>query len=238
MKNNMAPPLSTLQKTNVVYLFECPLPHCQAETYIGLTQTTLSRRLTMHGQNGSIYKHFTTCHSAKPSREQLTENTSIIAKATDRYKLLIKEALLIMKHSPSINIQYDNFTKVLKLHAHRNVNLPLTTRPAPADIPSTPTTPNIVPSAPPLHGDQIDGGAQALIHSPLNDKDTELILQRNTNSSSTSLNTAHLAELENSNNYPQIDPNDHSTKQANDLITEIARSSRPVNKTLSAPILL
>ena len=87
---NIALTLSTLQKTNVVYLFECPLPHCQAETYIGLTQTTLSRRLTMHGQDGSIYKHFAT-YSTKPTREQLTENTSIIAKATDRYTLLINE---------------------------------------------------------------------------------------------------------------------------------------------------
>ena len=126
MKNNMAQPLNTLQKSNVVYSFQCPLPHCQAETYIGLTQTTLSRRLTMHGQDSSIYKHFTSSHGTKPTREQLTENTSIIATATDRYRLLIKEALLIMKRTPSINKQYDNFTNVLKLHAHRPVNLSAT----------------------------------------------------------------------------------------------------------------
>ena len=65
MKNNMAPPPSTLQQTNAVYLFQCSLPHSQAETYVGLTQTTLSRRLTMHGQDGSICKHFATTHNKK-----------------------------------------------------------------------------------------------------------------------------------------------------------------------------
>ena len=123
MKNNLAPPRAILQQTNLVYSFECPFPHSQAEVYIGLTQTTLSRRLTMHGQSGSIYKHFETYHNMKPTREQLTENTKIIAKANDRYKLLIKEALLILKNSPSINKQYDNFTNILKLHGHRPTNL-------------------------------------------------------------------------------------------------------------------
>jgi len=120
MKNNMAPPPTTMQQTNVVYKFICPLPHSKAEEYIGLTQTTLSRRLTMHGQNGSIYKHFINTHNSKPSREQLTDNTAVIAKANDRYKLSIKEALLIMNNEPSLNIQFDNFTNILKLYNHRN----------------------------------------------------------------------------------------------------------------------
>ena len=136
MRNNMAPFPQSLQQTCVVYKFSCPLPHCKAEEYIGLTQTTLSRRLTMHGQNGSIYKHFKDNHNTKPTRDQLTQNTKIIAKANDRYKLAIKEALLILKHSPSINIQFDNFTNILKLHNHRN--------------PQTQATPfKIVPIPPP-----------------------------------------------------------------------------------------
>ena len=57
MKNNLSAKPTTLQQTNVVYSFSCPSPHCKAEQYIGLTQTTLSRRLTMHAQAGSIFQH-------------------------------------------------------------------------------------------------------------------------------------------------------------------------------------
>ena len=50
----------SLQSTNVVYKFTCPLKHTSIETYIGHTRTTLSRRLTMHLQGGSIAAHFQT----------------------------------------------------------------------------------------------------------------------------------------------------------------------------------
>ena len=119
MKNNLTPTLPTLQQRGLVYKFQCPLPHSKAVTYIGFTQTTLSRRLTMHGQNGSIYNHFINSHNCKPTRDQLTENTIIITRDTDRYKLAIKEALIIINDSPSLNIQFDNFSNILKLH-HRN----------------------------------------------------------------------------------------------------------------------
>jgi len=39
----MAPPPTTMQQTNVVYKFICPLPHSKAEEYIGLTQKGLPR---------------------------------------------------------------------------------------------------------------------------------------------------------------------------------------------------
>jgi len=122
MKNNLTPKPSPLQQTNVCYKFSCPFPHSKAEQYIGLTQTTLSRRLTMHAQTGSIYQHFLNEHQTKPTRVQLTENTTIIARADNRYKLAIKEALLILHNNPSINKQFDNFTNILKIHAHRNPN--------------------------------------------------------------------------------------------------------------------
>ena len=116
MKNNMSPPPTTLQQTNVVYKFKCPLPHSQVVEYVGLTSTTLSRRLTCHGQNGSILNHFEESHNCKPTRDQLTTNTSIVTKETDRYKLAIKEALVILNQKPLINKQFDNFTNVLKLY--------------------------------------------------------------------------------------------------------------------------
>ena len=132
MKNNLLPPPPVLQQTNVIYKFVCPMPHSQAVEYIGFTQTKLSRRLTLHGQNGSIYRHFQESHNCKPTREQLTQNTTIIARDTDRHRLTIKEALLILHNAPLINKQFDNFTNTLKLQSHRN-----TTKPAPVHMPST-----------------------------------------------------------------------------------------------------
>ena len=41
LKNNTAPPPPPLQQCNVVYQFQCPLPHSKAENYIGCTTTTL-----------------------------------------------------------------------------------------------------------------------------------------------------------------------------------------------------
>merc|ERR1712002_960074 len=76
----------------------------------------------MHSQAGSIFQHFKNNHQARPTRNQLADNTTIMARAENRFKLSIKEALLILHNAPSINKQFDNFTNILKLHAHRNNN--------------------------------------------------------------------------------------------------------------------
>ena len=152
MKNNMTPTPTSLQQTNVIYKFKCPLPHSQAVEYVGLTQTSLSRRLTMHGQNGSIYQHFTDSHNKKPNREELTNNTTIIARAPDRYRLAIKEALLIQKYAPTINKQFYNFTNILRLHNPRNIKLPnpptffVPTLPTPSILTQDPS-PNLLDSS-------------------------------------------------------------------------------------------
>ena len=69
-----------------------------------------------------------------PSKQQLIDNTKIIAQADTKYKLLIKEALLIQKHNPAINKQFDSFPNILKLHINRRpgnnqptINTPLST---------------------------------------------------------------------------------------------------------------
>ena len=118
MKNNLMPPLQPLEQTNVIYKFTCPMSHGQATEYIGFSQTTLSQRLTAHKQNGSICNHFKTEHKLKPTREQLTENTKIVAREADRHRLAIKEALLILKEKPIINKQFDNFSGILKLFSN------------------------------------------------------------------------------------------------------------------------
>ena len=61
IKNNSSPLIGVLQKTNVIYQFKCPLGDCISENnniYIGLTSTTLSRRLTIHlYDTSSIVQH-------------------------------------------------------------------------------------------------------------------------------------------------------------------------------------
>ena len=144
MRNNLSPPTPTIKKTNVIYCFKCPLPHGDAVEYVGLTSTTIDRRLTSHLQRGSILEHFKDCHSTKPTKQQLADNTTILDHAPDRYRLFIKEALHIIKQNPSINRQYDNFTNVLKLYTHRNY----TDRRPPLVHPTSPTRPHV--TSPPL----------------------------------------------------------------------------------------
>ena len=61
IKNNSSPSIGVLQKINVIYQFKCPLGDCISDNnniYVGLTSTTLSRRLTMHlSDTSSISQH-------------------------------------------------------------------------------------------------------------------------------------------------------------------------------------
>ena len=115
MKNNLSPPTPTIQKTNVIYRFKCPLPHGDAAEYIGLTSTTVNKRLASHLQRGSILEHFKDCHNDKPTKKQLTDNTTILDHAPDRYRLFIKEALHIIKiihlsiNSMTISLMSSNY---------------------------------------------------------------------------------------------------------------------------------
>ena len=120
MKNNSAPAPPISQRTNVVYKFNCPYPHGEAENYIGLTTTTINTRMTRHVQTGSIRKHFEDVHHTRPTKSEILDNTSILTFAENRQKLYIKEALFILQENPTINRQYDNFTNILKLYKSRN----------------------------------------------------------------------------------------------------------------------
>ena len=115
MKNNLAPPKPLLENTNLVYAFTCPLSHSKVTSYIGFTTTRLSRRLYHHTQQGSIKEHFSKYHDTKVTKEILHSNTNIITTASDKTRLIIKEALLISKHSPIINKQFCQFDNTLKL---------------------------------------------------------------------------------------------------------------------------
>ena len=119
MKNSCLPPIPESDKSRVCYKFTCPIQDCKPDEYIGYTETKLSNRLNNHTYKGSIREHFSTHHNSLPTKQQLIDNTKIKAQADTKYKLLIKEALLIQKHNPVINRQFDSFPNILKLHIHR-----------------------------------------------------------------------------------------------------------------------
>ena len=116
MKNSVDSESDDLKKTNVVYEFKCPMSHDQVASYIGITQNSLSRRLTLHLQNGSIKQHYLQYHNKEITRKEIVDNTKIIKMESNRYRLLIKEALLIQQKGPIINKQFDCFPNILKLY--------------------------------------------------------------------------------------------------------------------------
>ena len=77
------PRLGFCKKTNVIYKFKCPLGDCISDNNnisVGLTSTTLSRRLTMHlSDTSSIAQHLKK-HSCPTTqlRKILTDNTTIL----------------------------------------------------------------------------------------------------------------------------------------------------------------
>ena len=97
MKNNQTPKPPPLQQTNLIYEYKCPIGECEHQTnsYIGLTCTTLSRRLTMHLQQDGPKHHTEHHHNSLLTRDMLVKNTNIIATETNYNRLHILEALLI-----------------------------------------------------------------------------------------------------------------------------------------------
>ena len=86
-----------LDRTNVVYMFKCPLGDCvskETNAYVGLTITTLSKRYTMQlNDSSSIDLHLKT-HSIPKSefRKILVENTTIITDEINKLRLQILKA--------------------------------------------------------------------------------------------------------------------------------------------------
>ena len=120
MKNN--PQVNApLQKTNVIYEYDCTLGDCELQKnhkYIGETVTTLSRRLTMHLASGGPYIHTKQDHKTLLTRKMLVENTKILAHITDYNRLMIRESLLIKQEKPSINNQATGVARTLQLFSN------------------------------------------------------------------------------------------------------------------------
>ena len=121
-KNNQSPPPSDLQKTNVVYEFKCQTGECEHlnNSYIGVTTTSLSRRLTMHkGPGGGAPKsHHENIHNLPITRNILVNNTKILRGENDNNRLMIIEALLIQSKQPVLNQQVTGSCRTLKLHSN------------------------------------------------------------------------------------------------------------------------
>ena len=74
IRNNSSPSIGVLQKTNVIYKFKCPLGDCISDNnnniYVGLTSTTLSRRLTMNFSDASSIAQHLKKHSCPTTQQR------------------------------------------------------------------------------------------------------------------------------------------------------------------------
>ena len=78
------------------------------QAYIGLTKTTLRRRMQAHRNHGGINSHFTTVHDRKPLVNELLDNTSIVHRESKRFRLSIAEAVSIALNHPILNTQTES----------------------------------------------------------------------------------------------------------------------------------
>ena len=91
-----------------IYSYKCTLGDCALRpncNYIGLTTTTLSRRITMHLQNGGPKTHSDTHHGQRLTRQDMVNNTTILDRCHDVRRLYILEAVYIRDRDPLINRQ-------------------------------------------------------------------------------------------------------------------------------------
>ena len=105
IKNNTTKKKTPLQEDHVIYKHACKIEDCGPQTYIGMTRTTLSRRLTCHLQNGTIKNHYNTSHKTTTTRKHLEENTTIIDRERDPRRLLFLESLYIAQDRPAMSLQ-------------------------------------------------------------------------------------------------------------------------------------
>ena len=113
MRNNQQN-MTTLQKTNVVYRFQCTTGDRTTRNvyYVGLTTTSLSRRLTMHLQDGGPKTHLHDHHGMRLTRDLLTTNTTILARRYDKRRLSVAETIFIRDTAPIINTQTKTLTNI------------------------------------------------------------------------------------------------------------------------------
>ena len=83
MKNSIGNETSKFGRANLVYRYSCPKEDCKLlnnVSYIGMTTTTLSRRLSSHLSNGAPKKHTQEAH-------RIALTSFMLESSTDLYKL-------------------------------------------------------------------------------------------------------------------------------------------------------
>ena len=76
----------------------------------------ISRRLTLHLQNGAIKIHCEEKHGRKPTRKEIVEMTKARYYENDTQRLQTLEAIIIRFEEPVINRQDTGKKKILKLY--------------------------------------------------------------------------------------------------------------------------
>ena len=109
LRNNLTPRPAELQRTNLIYKHICQNEDCRPHTssYIGMTTTRLSRRISNHLQSGTIKRHYLESHGVRLTREDMEAGTTILDYETNPGRLAILEALYIKEEKPRINLQYE-----------------------------------------------------------------------------------------------------------------------------------
>ncbi|XP_050699344.1 uncharacterized protein LOC126986892 [Eriocheir sinensis] len=110
LKNTPSKEIESLQKSHVIYRFTCNQGNCEvlSSTYVGMTTTRLSRRLTFHLASGAPKKHLKKQHRINITREMLENNTEILTTCPDTRRLPILEALYIKATNPTLNMQAED----------------------------------------------------------------------------------------------------------------------------------
>ncbi|KAG0728483.1 hypothetical protein GWK47_032361 [Chionoecetes opilio] len=80
-------------------------PKFLPSSYIGMTTTKLSRRLTCHLTSGAPKSHLLEKHGIIITRTFLEENTELVDMCADVRRLPILEALYIKDINPKFNVQ-------------------------------------------------------------------------------------------------------------------------------------
>ena len=110
MKNNHNRDLTPLKQANVVYFYKCRKGDCALlpkSGYVGVTTTSLSRRISMHLQTGGPKMHTERYHDTPLTRHDMTENTTILTATSDKRRLQVMESALIREIDPCINTQFN-----------------------------------------------------------------------------------------------------------------------------------
>ncbi|XP_045104384.1 uncharacterized protein LOC123499916 [Portunus trituberculatus] len=108
LRNRPADYKTPLQEDHVIYQHTCNSKECGPCSYIGMTRTTLSRRLTCHLSSGAIKQHYNGRNHNQITLQNLVDNTVIIDRENDPRRLFFLEAIYINIMQPSINIQTEN----------------------------------------------------------------------------------------------------------------------------------